>query len=162
MVTRDRYQRRVRTHTMRFMSESWWEYVSRISADAARKDVAAAAQIDVSALSRWKAGDTPRAENVIALARAYGRPVDEAMIAAGYFTVEDLVDDPVVVQSSIRDVSDAELADEVSRRLAVYGDVVDEMRRRYETGDPRRIEPGSADDVFPKWSDDTDRRRRIR
>ena len=128
--------------------ESWWDYVQRVSAHAANKDIAAAAQMDASAISRWKRGDKPRAENVVAFARGYNRPAVEALLAAGYLTEQDItIMGAVPVIRSTREIPNSELIEEMQRRLAV--------------GDPRRIEPGSSDDVFPDWSDDKRGRRRV-
>ena len=130
------------------MSDSWWGYVQHVSAYAANKDIADAAQMDASAISRWKRGDQPRAQNVVAFARAYSRPAVEALVAAGYLTEADLVVMGAVqiARSTIAEVPNSEL--------------VEEMQRRMAAGDPRRIEPGSADDSFPAWSSDNKPSRR--
>ena len=139
------------------MNEGWWDYVQRIAAYATNKEIAAAAGCDPSTVSHWKNGERPRADVVVALARAFNRPPLEGLMVAGYLTENDL--EQPLRQANLNEVSDVELAAEMSRRLTTYSDVVAEMRRRYEAGDPRRIEPGSADDVFPKWSDGDDRKR---
>ena len=69
----------------------WWRYVGTVTAGAAQKDIAAATGIDQSSISRWQRGtNTPRAEAVVALARAYGRSPVEALVAAGYLSDGDL------------------------------------------------------------------------
>ena len=66
---------------------TWWRYVVTVTGDAAQKDIAAATGIDQSSISRWQRGtNTPRAEAVVALARAYGRSPVEALVAAGYLS----------------------------------------------------------------------------
>ena len=61
-----------------------------MTAGAAQKDVAAATGIDQSSISRWQRGtNTPRAEAVVALARAYRRSPVEALVAAGYLSAGD-------------------------------------------------------------------------
>lgn len=98
--------------------------------------------MDASAVSRWrnKPEDRPRAETVVAFARAYSRPAVEALVAAGYLTEADIaiMGAVQIARSTIADVPNAEL--------------IEEMQRRLSTGDPRRIEPGSSDDMFPTWS----------
>jgi len=126
------------------MSENWWEYVQRISANAPNKDIAAATGMDASAITRWKRGEKPRAENVVAFARGYRRPAVEALLAAGYITQEDLEPQSVQIHGSATDLTDSDLLVEMQRRLAAK--------------DPRRIEPGSAGDVFPNFRDEGDRR----
>jgi len=81
-------------------------------------------------------------------------------MVAGYLTEEDL--DQPMRMGSLADHDDTELTAEVERRMAGYRDVVAEMRRRYETDDPRKITFGSADDVFPPWGSGDDRQRRSR
>jgi len=132
------------------MSESWWEYVQRISVGAPNKDIADKAGLDASAISRWKKhGEQPTAQSVVAFARGYNRPAIEAMIAAGYLTDDDLIImGSVPLVRSISEVPDSEFIAEMQRRLA--------------SNDPRRIEPGSADDAFPKFGDDPNGRARSR
>ena len=130
------------------MSESWWEFVQRVSVGASNKDIAERTGLHASAISRWnRHGEQPTAQSVIAFARAYDRPAIEALIAAGYLTDQDLVImGAVPLVRSISDVPNIEL--------------VAEMTRRMETNDPRRIAPGSADDEFPQWSSGDKRSRR--
>jgi transcriptional regulator with XRE-family HTH domain len=69
----------------------WWQYVQTVTGKAAQKDIAAATSIDQSSISRWQRGTSnPRAEAVIALARAYGRSPVEALVAAGYLDSDEL------------------------------------------------------------------------
>lgn len=76
-----------------------------------------------TAIGRWLRGDTgvPRAESVVAFAKAVGRPAVEALIAAGYLEPCDAGQPVNVVQQSIRDFSTDELLDELRRR-AIRGD----------------------------------------
>ena len=129
------------------MTETWWSYVQRISAGAPNRDIAIAAELTPSAISRWKTGDVPRAENVIAFARGYNRPPQEALVVAGYL-----------------DESEAAEVVEVTHGLSDFDVValVAELQRRVTNNDPRQIEPGSAGDVFPHWSDGDDGEGRTR
>jgi hypothetical protein len=53
---------------------TWWRYVVTVTGNAAQKDKASTTGVDQSSISRWQGGIiTPRAEAVVALARAYGR-----------------------------------------------------------------------------------------
>src|SRR5665213_2356012 len=75
----------------RVAQATWWRYVVTVTGDAAQKDIAAATGIDQSSISRWqRATSTPRAEAVVALARAYGRSPVEALVAAGYLSSSEL------------------------------------------------------------------------
>jgi transcriptional regulator with XRE-family HTH domain len=70
---------------------SWWRYVETVTGNAAQKDIAAATGIDQSSISRWQRGtNSPRAEAVVALARAYGRSPVEALVAADYLSSDEL------------------------------------------------------------------------
>lgn len=98
--------------------ESWTDYVLRITRGLARKEIAAAAQIDVSGVSRWLTGaNRPSPEKVIAFARGLRQPPIEALIAAGYLETTEVPGAISVVQSR-SSISDAELLDEVATRLA--------------------------------------------
>ena len=99
------------------MSEPWWSYVQRVSAHGTNKDIAEAAQMDASTVTRWKQGDTPRAETVVAFARAYQRSPQEALIAAGYLTEDDLKQ-TVYLRDSLRDYPLEEIFAELRRRTA--------------------------------------------
>src|SRR6202158_4080275 len=75
----------------RVTQATWWRYVLTVTGNAAQKDIAAATGIDQSSISRWQRGTiTPRAEAVVALARAYGRSPVEALVAAGYLSPTEL------------------------------------------------------------------------
>lgn len=64
--------------------------MQRTSGRAPQKEIAERSGVDPTTISRWKRpeGGT-RPENVAAFARAYGRPVLEAFVAAGYLTAEE-------------------------------------------------------------------------
>lgn len=101
----------------------------------------------------------PRRRDVISFARALGHDPLEALVAAGYLEATD-IHGGVTVRSSVDEITDTELAGEMQRRLVIYGDLAAEMRRRYEADDLRKIEPGSASDVFPRFRDDGELRAR--
>lgn len=101
-------------------TESFWEYVVRITAYGQNRDIASLVGVDPSAISRWKAGDQPRFQSVVAFARAYQRPTIEALIAAGYLEITDAFAS-VDIRRSLSDVSDDELWREVHRRWDAKG-----------------------------------------
>lgn len=69
---------------------NWGQYVRSHAGGDLNRVVASRAGVSEANVSRWKAGaQLPRAEHVAAFARAYGRPVLEAFIAAGYLTAEE-------------------------------------------------------------------------
>lgn len=70
---------------------TWWRYVVTVTGEATQKDIAAATGIDQSSISRWQRGaSTPRAEAVVAFARAYKRSPVEALVAAGYLSSSEI------------------------------------------------------------------------
>jgi transcriptional regulator with XRE-family HTH domain len=106
--------------------EPWNEYVQRHAHGAKQEVIAAKIGVTSSTVGRWKDRDIqPRANHVVAFARAYGRAPVEALIHAGYITPEEV---GIVIETatSMSDVSDAALVGELSGRLA-------EFRRTYRT-----------------------------
>lgn len=99
--------------------ESWAQYVQRITRGRPQKDIAQAAGIDPSGLSRWlRSNQTrPRAESVVQFARGLGQPPVEALIAAGYLEAHE-VEGVIEVMFSSAALSDDELVDEMRARLA--------------------------------------------
>ncbi|MGI5274679.1 helix-turn-helix domain-containing protein [Nonomuraea sp. CA-218870] len=67
----------------------WWDYVSRVAgATATPSEIARRVGLTPSSVTRWQIS-TPKPETAAAFARAYGRPVIEALIAAGVVTAEE-------------------------------------------------------------------------
>lgn len=65
---------------------SWWAYVTQTSGTDSPRSMQAVTGIDSPNYSRWKSGHIPKADLVAQFARAYGRPVLEAFVAAGFLT----------------------------------------------------------------------------
>ena len=102
------------------MAEStWWQYVLTVTGGAAQKDIAETTGIDQSSISRWQRGTTtPRAEAVVALARAYGRSPVEALVAAGYLERDELgVVELTTLTGDLSRVSVDSLLSELRRRV---------------------------------------------
>jgi len=98
--------------------ENWTEYVQRVTVGVARKDVAQAAGIDASGISRWiNSEQRPRAENVVAFARGLRQSPIEALIAAGYLEPYE-ASGVIEVMRSREELSDTELLIELGERLA--------------------------------------------
>ncbi len=98
---------------------TWWRYVVTVTGDATQSEIAGATGIDQSSISRWQRGtNTPRAEAVIAFARAYGRSPVEALVAAEYLTSEDMgVVEMTTLTGDLTRVSSDSLLSELRRRL---------------------------------------------
>jgi transcriptional regulator with XRE-family HTH domain len=97
--------------------ESWTEYVQRITKGLPRKNMAEAAGIDPSGLSRWLNGKRPSAEKVVAFARGLHQSPIEALIAAGYIEAGE-ASGVIEIARSRSELSDLELLTELGDRLA--------------------------------------------
>jgi transcriptional regulator with XRE-family HTH domain len=110
---------------------TWAEYVR--GTGHARKDIAAAAGVSTSIVSRWLSGEIrPSAENVVAFARAFHlRPV-EALMAAGYLEPGE-VEGAFEVTFSPTALADRDLLEELAHRLATRH--VDDITHPLTTSD---------------------------
>jgi transcriptional regulator with XRE-family HTH domain len=98
--------------------QAWWRYVVTVTGNAAQKDIASATGIDQSSISRWQRGTTPRAEAVVALARAYRRSPVEALVAAGYLSSNEVgVVELTTLTGDLSGASIDSLLNEIRRRL---------------------------------------------
>lgn len=97
--------------------ESWAEYVRRVTRSMTQTQIAEKTGVAQTAIGRWLRGETgaPRAESVVAFARAVGKPPVEALIAAGYLHPDEVAA-TASVQSSVREFTTDELLNEVRRR----------------------------------------------
>lgn len=95
--------------------EDWPTYVRRIGAGMTQAQIAAKSGASVSNVGRWLRGEhsQPGADAVIAFAKAFRRPINEALAAAGYVS-EGEIDTPQ--RTALSDYSSAELFDELRRR----------------------------------------------
>jgi transcriptional regulator with XRE-family HTH domain len=88
------------------MSEGWTAYVRRVTEGLPRRDIAAAAGIHVSGVSRWLSGESqPSAEKVISFARGLHQSPIQALVAAGYLEPTDVngpVSDCPIVEGPFR------------------------------------------------------------
>jgi transcriptional regulator with XRE-family HTH domain len=102
---------------------SWWSYVVTVTGDATQKDIASATGIDQSSISRWQRGtNTPRAEAVVAIARAYGRSPVEALVAAGYVDSSEIgVVELGTLSGDLTRASTDSLLGELRRRVLAVG-----------------------------------------
>lgn len=106
-------------YPVRVAEATWWRYVVTVTGNAAQKDIAAATGIDQSSISRWQRGtNTPRADAVVALARAYGRSPVEALVAAGYLSSSELgVVELTTLTGDLTGASIDSLLSEIRRRV---------------------------------------------
>lgn len=100
------------------MAETWADYTRRITAGATQAEIAARTGIEQSSISRWRQGrNTPRAELVVAFARAYDRNPVEALIVAGYLDRNE-VGGVIELETSLSAVSTHQLLEELGRRFS--------------------------------------------
>lgn len=121
---------------------TWAEYVH--STGATRKEIATAAGVSPSIVSRWLSGENrPSAENVVAFARAFQlRPV-EALMAADYLEPGE-VDGAFEVMFSPTTLSDRDLIAELTQRLSARE--VDDVTDRLTPPLPDDLLKGSEDE----------------
>lgn len=99
---------------------SWGRYVTEHSRGEVNRLIAAKVDVTESNVSRWKSGQTkaPAADAVARFARAYGRPVLEAFIAAGFLTEAEAGAKPEAPAGPVlNSLTDEQLLDEVRARM---------------------------------------------
>lgn len=104
----------------------WWNYVQAVAGDVQAKEIADLVGIDKSNVTRWKQGSRPAVEFVLKFARAYGRPVIEALAESGFITDAEAGIREVKIGTA--DLTDVELARELLTRAeqrATPGNVVE-------------------------------------
>lgn len=95
---------------------AWWDYVQKVTGGASQTAIAEKAGISQSSVNRWKTV-IPKSENVIAFAKAYGRPPLEALQEAGLVSDEDIALTQVPID--YENLSDTELAAEFAKISSV-------------------------------------------
>ena len=73
------------------MPESWPEYVRRITRGHTQAQISKRSGVSETNVGRWLRGERgqPKPDTVIALAKAFGQPPAEALIAAGWLEPDD-------------------------------------------------------------------------
>lgn len=95
---------------------TWWTYVRKHSGDVPASHVASAIGVTPSSVGRWGKGSNPDPAQAAAFARAYGRPVLEAFIAAGFLTPDEAGERPAAA-TNLAVLDDEALLGEVARRM---------------------------------------------
>lgn len=117
--------------------ENWAAYVRRITCGLTRKEIAEAANLDVSGVSRWLRGvSQPSPEKAIEFARSLEQSAVDALIAAGYLDETDVPGAVTVVQS-LSELSDDVLVDELRGRLRDRVGGGEQLPRRSPMGELR-------------------------
>ena len=100
---------------------SWWTYVTRISGTESPKVMASRTGIDAPNFSKWKGGQIPGPQIAATFARAYGRPVLEAFVAADFLTAAEAKERPTAAPS-LSSLSEVDLLEEVLKRMKQGGE----------------------------------------
>lgn len=97
---------------------SWAQYVTEVSGGEVNRVIAQKIDLTEPSVARWRNGATkvPDAMAAARFARAYGRPVLEAFIAAGFITEAEAGARPAG-RPSVADLTDDQLLEEISGRL---------------------------------------------
>jgi transcriptional regulator with XRE-family HTH domain len=99
--------------------DQWARYVRDVAGNLNQLEIAAKTGIAQSNVGRWLRGEPgiPKADSVVALARAFDRPPVEALVAAGYITEEEAGANARRERTPLNDYTDVELVDELRRRV---------------------------------------------
>lgn len=101
-------------HTMETMT--WWSYVKSVAQGDTNATIAKKVGISAPSVSRWQGKNSADPTTAAAFARAYGRPVLEAFVAAGFLTADEAGEQPAA-PPSLATLSDDDLIEEVRRRM---------------------------------------------
>lgn len=96
--------------------ESWSDYVRRVAGKYTQMQIAEKTGLSQASVGAWLRGQpgVPRAESVITFARAFHESPTEALVAAGYLTVDEA---GLSTRTPLSQYSRDELFDELSNRF---------------------------------------------
>lgn len=108
---------------------TWRQYLETLTAGESASAVARRIGVDQSTVSRWRRGTTGgvTAERAAELARAYGRPVLEALVAAGFLSPDEAGTAPAP-RPTLEPFSDHDLAAALEGRLRERSDLEAHLR----------------------------------
>ena len=95
--------------------QSWGQYVRRITGTMTIAQISDHSGVPQTNVGRWLRGENvqPKADSVIAFAKAFNQPVVEALVAAGYVERADVAG---LARTPLAEYSQGELLDELRRR----------------------------------------------
>lgn len=109
----------------------------RITDNATGIAISRAAEVDAGNVSRWRNGKgQPSAESVVKLARVFGRPPVEALIASGHLHAGEAAAAVVEIAMSAGDLSNEDLLAEIGRRMGINEGVRDDVEDAQKSGTP--------------------------
>lgn len=95
---------------------TWNQYIRTIAKGHTNVEISKRTGIGPSTISRW---GHPKATDVITFARAYNRPVAEALIAADYITAAEADAEVSYTVQKTEEISNARLVELITERLGV-------------------------------------------
>lgn len=95
---------------------TWWGYVKSVAPHDTNATIAKRVGVSAPSVSRWQGKNSADPATAAAFARAYGRPVLEAFVAAGFLTADEAGEQPAA-PPSLATLSDDDLIEEVRRRM---------------------------------------------
>lgn len=99
------------------MSHDWAMYFRNLTAGSTGSDAARRLGVSSSKISYWRRGDRqPTVREAVRVAREFGRPPMECLVAAGYMDESDLPESVTIQPLSLGSFTDVELAEEMLRR----------------------------------------------
>lgn len=113
---------------------TWPEYV-RATTEDINSEIARRIGISQPSVSRWFRGSLPDPATAAAFARAYGRPVLEAFVAAGFLTAQEAGERPAAAPP-LADLTNKELLVEIERRMEGDTDVGNTDQKTPGPGEP--------------------------
>ena len=98
--------------------EDWTSYVRRVASGLGQLEIAAKTGLAQTNIGRWLRSEPviPKAESVVAFARAFNEPPIEALVAAGYITAEEAGAKARKSKTPLREYSEVELLEEMLSR----------------------------------------------
>lgn len=112
-------------HTLGPVATKWWTYVKSVTDDN-QVEIGRKSGVGGPTVNRWANGKTKAdAPTAARFARAYGRPVTEALIAIDLMSAEEAGATEVMIPKDLDAMDSAELATKVQR-------IVDVLRSRAE------------------------------
>lgn len=91
------------------------QWLKEIISNDSNRSAAAKTGIEHTTLRKRAAGEGLTPAEVIAVARAYGRPVVQSLVATGFLTDEEAFESNMI--STLAQATDDQMADEIMRRF---------------------------------------------
>jgi len=103
--------------------KEWSAFVRRVSGGKNQLEIAAKTGLAQTNIGRWLRGESvlPKAQSVVAFARAYGQSPIEALVAAGFITAEEAGVKVRKTRPNLSEYTEEELLEDLRRRVIERG-----------------------------------------